>query len=161
MLTHTASAPATENQPVEVIAYKLLGGQKTIPRRVCTSLDAHDLIIEGIPSSAMAYLVDHVGILSSGDFMDKAIGISLRTLQRRKADRKTSLSREQSSRAWRFAKILAKASYVLGSQEEAEKWMLEPAYGLDNRRPIDLLASSEGAEIVDEHLTRMEYGVYA
>ncbi|MDE4063639.1 antitoxin Xre/MbcA/ParS toxin-binding domain-containing protein [Phaeobacter gallaeciensis] len=32
--------------------------------------------------------------------------------------------------------------------------------GLDNRRPIDLLATAAGAEAVADYLTRMEYGVY-
>ena len=61
---------------------------------------------------------------------------------------------------WRFAEILAQATNALGSQEEAERWMMEPAMGLDNRRPIDLLSTAAGAEAVEDHLTRMEYGVY-
>ncbi len=164
MSIQTDTNPEVVGPTIEVSAYKLLGGSETIPRRVSSSYDAHDLIVEGIPSKAMKYMISHVGILSSEDSLDKAIGISRRTLQRHKSGKATKsahLSREQSSRAWRFAKLLAKASFVLGSQKEAEQWMLEPAYGLDNRRPIDLLASSEGAEIVDEHLTRMEYGVYS
>ena len=48
----------------------------------------------------------------------------------------------------------------MGTQEAAEAWLLEPAIGLDNRRPIDLLASSAGAEAVEDCLTRLEYGVY-
>ena len=100
-------------------------------------------------------------ILDSGHLLSNVVGISLRTLQRHKNNQEARLSLEQSNRAWRFAKLLAKASVVLGSQEAAESWMLAQAYGLENRRPIDLLASPEGADIVDEHLTRMEYGVYA
>ena len=88
--------------------------------------------------------------------------MSLRTLQRKKADKgKDRLSPEQSSRAWRFAELLAQATDVLGDQDAAEAWMLAPAIGLDNRRPIDLLSSAAGAEAVENALTRMEYGVYA
>ena len=32
--------------------------------------------------------------------------------------------------------------------------------GLDQRRPIDLLATTAGVEIVENHLERIEYGVY-
>jgi uncharacterized protein (DUF2384 family) len=32
---------------------------------------------------------------------------------------------------------------------------------LDERKPIDLLQSSEGTELVRTLLTRMDYGVYA
>ena len=36
-----------------------------------------------------------------------------------------------------------------------------PAIGLANRKPLDLLATSVGAEAVSDYLTRLEYGVYA
>jgi putative toxin-antitoxin system antitoxin component (TIGR02293 family) len=142
--------------------YALLGGPAISKRTVQTSLDAHDMIIQGLPSAALFHLVDAVHALSSEDMLTKAIGISLRTLQRKKKTdpNQGRLSPEQSGRAWRFAEILAKATDVLGGQSAAEAWMLAPATGLDNRRPIDLLASVAGAEAVEHHLTRMEYGVY-
>jgi len=31
---------------------------------------------------------------------------------------------------------------------------------LDQRKPIDLLATHVGAEVVEEYLSRIEYGVY-
>ena len=36
-----------------------------------------------------------------------------------------------------------------------------PAIGLDQRRPIDLLATPAGAKLVEDFLSRVEYGVYA
>ena len=145
-----------------VRAFQLFGGHKLINHTVRNSLDAHDVIVKGISSQALIHLVHKVSVLSSGDALSKAIGISLRTLQRRKAMEKGKgrLSTEQSSRAWQFAAIVAQATEVLGDQEAAEAWMLAPAIGLDNRRPIDLLSSAAGAEAVEHHLTRMEYGVY-
>jgi len=63
---------------------------------------------------------------------------------------------------WKFAEILAKATAVLGSQqEEAEQWLERPAIGLDQRRPIDLLATPAGAKLVEDYLIRLEFGVYA
>lgn len=145
-----------------VRAFQLFGGRKLIKHTVRNSLDAHDVIVQGISSQALIHLVDTVAVLSSGDALNKAIGMSMRTLQRkRKTEKgKDRLSTEQSSRAWQFAEILAQATDVLGDQESAEAWMLAPATGLDNRRPIDLLSSAAGAEAVEHHLTRMEYGVY-
>ncbi|WP_416361501.1 antitoxin Xre/MbcA/ParS toxin-binding domain-containing protein [Leisingera sp.] len=88
------------------------------------------------------------------------MGLSHRKLMRRKpgGQRKT-LSTELGSRIWRFAGILSKASDVLGDQKQAEAWLLEPAYGLDRRRPIDLLGTAAGANAIEEHITRMDYGV--
>jgi putative toxin-antitoxin system antitoxin component (TIGR02293 family) len=59
-----------------------------------------------------------------------------------------------------FSEILVKATAVLGSQEEAERWLERPAIGLEQRRPIDLLATPAGVRLVEELLGRIEYGVY-
>jgi uncharacterized protein (DUF2384 family) len=32
--------------------------------------------------------------------------------------------------------------------------------GLDNRKPIDLLATPAGTEMIETFLTRLDYGVY-
>jgi putative toxin-antitoxin system antitoxin component (TIGR02293 family) len=70
------------------------------------------------------------------------------------------LSHEQSGRTWKLAEILAKATDVLGSREEAEQWLERPAMGLNQRRPIDLLATPAGVEMVETFLERLDYGVY-
>ncbi len=56
--------------------------------------------------------------------------------------------------------ILSRATMVLGSREAAKRWLQRPAIGLGNRRPIDLLAAPDQAALVDDLLTRIEYGVY-
>ena len=71
------------------------------------------------------------------------------------------LSQEQSGRLWKFAEILEKAISVFGSQAEAEQFLDRPAIGLNQNRPIDLLATPAGVELVETHLERMKYGVYA
>jgi putative toxin-antitoxin system antitoxin component (TIGR02293 family) len=159
MVAPVSDALPPRNVPAE--AFRLLGGPEIGARDVTGPIDAHDLIVGGLPAKSLLHLVNRVSILATGDALNRAIGISLRTLQRRKADAVgKSLSAEQSSRAWRFAEVLAQASSVLGGQTAAEDWMMKPALGLDGRRPIDLLSSSAGAEAVAEHLTRLEYGVY-
>lgn len=49
---------------------------------------------------------------------------------------------------------------VLGLQKEAEQWLERPAISLNNRRPIDLLTTPAGVELVEDILQRLEYGVY-
>lgn len=142
--------------------YALLGGKATIRRPVRNSMEAHDVLMLGLPSLALLHLTREVGFLSAESVLDKAIGISLRTLQRRRKDGgETVLSVEQSNRTWKFAEILGRATEIFGSKEEAESWMNSPAIGLDQRRPIDLMATAVGTEAVEDYLTRIEYGVYA
>jgi len=138
----------------------LLGGPRILSRRITSTLDAHELLLDGLPGSALTHFVSHLLFIKT-DSLEKAFGMSLRTFQRRKDAPNKPLSQEQSGRTWKFAEILAKATDVFGSQEEAELWLERPAIGLDQRRPIDLLATPAGIELVEQYLTRHGYGVYA
>jgi putative toxin-antitoxin system antitoxin component (TIGR02293 family) len=57
--------------------------------------------------------------------------------------------------------LLTKATAVFGTQDEAEQWFERPAIGLNQKRPIDLLTTPAGVKIVEDHLERLAYGVYA
>ena len=142
-------------------AVGLLGGEKAMQSQVRNAMDAHDVLMKGLPADALLHLVSAVGFLEQGDALQKAVGLSLRTLQRHKAKSgPQNLSVEQSNRAWRFAEIFAHAIDVFGSEEAAEAWMNKAAIGLSNRKAVDLLATSAGVEAVEQYLTRLEYGVY-
>jgi putative toxin-antitoxin system antitoxin component (TIGR02293 family) len=66
-------------------------------------------------------------------------------------------SQEHNGPAWKFVEILARAGRVFESQAEAEQWLDQQAIGLDQRHPIDLLATAAGVELVDDCLSRIEY----
>lgn len=160
-MTATAEKPAPKvsGNDLQKVA-DLLGGPRILSRRITSALDAHELLLDGLPGSALTHFVRHLLIIQT-DSLEKAFGMSLRTFQRRKDAPDKPLSQEQSGRTWKFAEILAKATDVFGSQEEAEQWLERPAIGLDQRRPIDLLATPAGIELVEQYLTRLAYGVYA
>jgi putative toxin-antitoxin system antitoxin component (TIGR02293 family) len=139
----------------------LLGGARILSRRLTSALDAHELLLHGLPTSAVDHLVGQLVFIGKTQSLEKAVGMSLRTWQRRKDAPSKPLSQEQSGRAWKFAEILAKATDVFGTQAEAEQWLERPAIGLDQRRPIDLLGTPAGVELVEDYLERLEYGVYA
>jgi putative toxin-antitoxin system antitoxin component (TIGR02293 family) len=139
---------------------ELLGGQQVLRREPQDSLQAHELLARGLPGKALTHLVKSLVILSWDDAFARAIGMSQRTYQRHVSAGTKLLSQEQSGRTWKLAEILAKATDVLGSREEAEQWLERPAMGLNQRRPIDLLATPAGVEMVETFLERLDYGVY-
>lgn len=149
----------SENEFHRVTA--LLGGRRVLRQTVDGPMEAHDLLLKGLPGTALGALLDKLNVLRFDQALEKAVGVSLRTYQRRKSGPAKPLNQEQSGRTWKFAEILAKATAVLGSQSEAEQWLERPATGLDGRRPLDLLATPAGTELVEDFLTRMEYGVYS
>jgi putative toxin-antitoxin system antitoxin component (TIGR02293 family) len=153
--------PTIEDAEISRIV-ELLGGRGMLHRPVRSRLEAHDLLQEGLPGRALKHLVSCVSILRVPHHgtLEKAVGISLRTYQRRKDMPDKPLSREQSGRTWKFAEILGRATALFGSQAEAEEWLERPAVALDQRKPIDLLSTPAGVETVEDHLMRLEYGVY-
>lgn len=138
---------------------KLLGGAALTRQRPRTPLEAHELIRRGFPGATVQRLQVRVGILRDPEMLRKATGMSLRTTQR-KAGPEKDLDAAQSGRLWKFAEILTWATEVLGSQEEAERWLLAPALALSHQAPIDLLSTPAGVEMVEDLLTRIQYGVY-
>jgi putative toxin-antitoxin system antitoxin component (TIGR02293 family) len=137
----------------------LLGGHKILGPAVKTDLDAHELLHRGLPRGALTSLIENLHAIHA-DEASEALGVSLRTLQRHKAAPVERLDVAQSGRAWKFAEILARATRVFGSQDEAEQWLKRPAIGLDQQRPIDLLTTPAGVKLVEDYLGRVEYSVY-
>ena len=123
-------------------------------------LAVRELLSRGLPTQSLIYFVGRLILLPDAIVLPAAIGISVRTFQRIRDRPKALLSAEQGSKAWKFAEILSRATTLLGSQDDAERWMERPAIGLDRLRPIDLLNTVTGVEIVETLLTRLEYGVY-
>ncbi|MBY5778542.1 DUF2384 domain-containing protein [Rhizobium leguminosarum] len=153
----SSAAGGGELQKIEA----LLGGSRILSRSLTNALDAHELLLHGLPATALDHLVGTLVVLGKNESLEKAVGMSLRTWQRRKDTPSKPLSQEQSGRAWKFAEILAKATDIFGSQAEAEQWLERPAVGLEQRRPIDLLGTPAGVELIEDHLDRLECGVYA
>ena len=138
----------------------LLGGERLLGRVPATPFEVHDLLASGIPGVALQHLVDGVALLGESTALPAALGMSLRTFQRYKKAPENRLDPDQSSRAWVFATVLAKAVAVFGSQAEAERWLDRPATGLDRRRPLELLGTAVGCGVVQEFLGRLEFGAY-
>ena len=137
----------------------LLGGSKVFSQRILTPLDAHNAIRKGLPGRALQSFVTNLRVLKPID-IEKAVGMSVRTYQRRSAAPEKPLSAEQGGRTWRLAEILTQATEVFGSQDEAERWLERPAMGLDNQAPTELLNTPVGVEMVETFLGRLAYNVY-
>jgi putative toxin-antitoxin system antitoxin component (TIGR02293 family) len=140
-------------------AAQLLGGRALLRTRSLAPLDVHTIIEQGFSSKALGHLADQVQVLGAAA-VHKAVGMSVRTSQRRKLTPRKPLSPEQSGRAWKFAEVLAKATEVFGTQRAGEEWLAAPATALGGQKPIELLSTPVGTEMVERLLGRIEFGVY-
>lgn len=138
----------------------VLGGPKVVGKYPADTLAAHELLERRLPNTAIKCLLEGMTTLGQ-QTVEGAIGMSVRTRQRREKHPTELLSQDQTARTWKLAEILTRAISVFGSRTAAEQWLAEPATGLDQRRPIDLLTTPAGVELVEDFLGRIEYGVYA
>lgn len=147
--------PLEDPRPFAAVE-RVLGKRLKLHSRI----DVHERIEEGFPRVVMIHLVDGFSFLKLDESF-RALNVSARTWHRIKAEPSARLDKDQSSRVWNLAEVLAKAEEVLGSREDAEQWLAAPAIGLNSRRPIDLMGTPQGAELVKTLLDQMAHGVYA
>ncbi len=119
------------------------------------------MLLNGLPSRALSHLVQNLAFLRWDDLFAKVIGMSFHTYQRYASAGAKPLNLEQSGRTWKLAEVLAKATSIFGSKQEAEQWLARPAIGLNQFKPIGLLATPVGVELVEDFLFRLEHGAYA
>src|SRR5215212_3520591 len=88
-----------ETAQLERVA-ELLGGSRILRRRLSSPLDAHEMLLNGLPAKALTHLVDNLVVLHRTASLEQAVGMSLRTFQRRKDSSAKPLNQEQSGRTW-------------------------------------------------------------
>jgi putative toxin-antitoxin system antitoxin component (TIGR02293 family) len=154
-----APHPAEADAANEARAYDLLGGARLIKRRPSSRAEVHAMLVDGIPYAVLFHLTSGIRALPEQDVFN-VVGISERTLRRQKDAARKSMPADLASRTWLFAETLARATEVFGSREDAERWMSGEVMGLDGARPVDLMRTVQGAELVNEFLLRLEHGVY-
>ncbi len=68
----------------------------------------------------------------------------------------------EGDRLYRFAKVYKSAVDLFeGDKAMAKEWLLSPVRGLGGRRPIEMVATTAGAEAVLDLIGRLEHGVFA
>ena len=121
-----------------------------------SELDLLDAVARGLPTIAVDAVV-HSGILSPEE-ADRLV-IGRRALAARRA-RGQDLSRDESDRLARIARVNAISLEQFGNAEKAARWLRKPNRALGGRVPLDLLATGEGARVVEETIMRIAHGLF-
>jgi putative toxin-antitoxin system antitoxin component (TIGR02293 family) len=88
------------------------------------------------------------------------LGLSERSLNRYKKDKK-SFDKVHSDRIIEIILLLRKGVEVFGDEKKFANWMDSYIVALGGVKPKDLLDSSFGIRLLDDELTRIEYGIFA
>jgi putative toxin-antitoxin system antitoxin component (TIGR02293 family) len=89
-----------------------------------------------------------------------SIGISPRTLTRRKKEKKLTAS--ESDRLVSISRLLALAIELFeGDKQKAFRWFMNPNRALGNLSPLEMAATETGAREVENLIGRLEHGVFS
>jgi putative toxin-antitoxin system antitoxin component (TIGR02293 family) len=136
---------------------KVLGGEKTLGKKVSSQHDLITAVQRGLRVSAIDAVSEGLDV-SRAEMLPR-LRIARRTMERRKQTGR--LLPAESERVYRLAKILAFAESVLGSKEKARHWLSAPNRALGNVAPLSLVETEAGADEVTNILGRIEYGIYS
>jgi putative toxin-antitoxin system antitoxin component (TIGR02293 family) len=126
------------------------------PLTVTLQLDlAH--IEAGVPLSAIAAFVAGSGIPMKDVYK---IVIPARTLKHRR-DKKQTLTRDESDKLARLARVFDLAVRVFGETKSAMHWLSLPKHRFDERTPIEMTQTDAGARGVEEMLIQLDEGMFA
>jgi len=115
------------------------------------------VIRAGVPVALCDRLVDQ-GFIKTSELY--SLVIPRRTLQHRRKSGEP-LTRVESDRAMRFARIFDEAVAVFGSPEKGGNWLRLKTRLLGGERPIDLLDTEVGGRQVEDTLGRIAHGIAA
>ncbi len=145
--------PATAQQPSLL---KRVQEMLDVHRRLRSDQDLVQVVEDGLATGAIA------GLRRSGLTDDEIYSLIVprRTLTHRRA-RREALSREESDRAVRLARIAALSEQVFGHHERAWRWLRATKREFHGRTPLQLTATEAGARLVEELLYRIDEGMAA
>ncbi|MEW7996166.1 MAG: antitoxin Xre/MbcA/ParS toxin-binding domain-containing protein [Candidatus Thiodiazotropha endolucinida] len=136
---------------------QILGGEEVIGVVVSSELELARAVRHGFLPTVTEKLFDG-SVLKKSD-MERLV-MPRRTLTHRIKNGER-LTREESDRIARVARIVAMAEETFGNREKASRWLHKPKRGFEGQTPIDMLDTEEGARIVEDRLFRIAHGLAA
>ena len=109
-----------------------LGGVRTLGRQLSSDRDLRDAIRDGFRPAVVEALMGASGLTLKE--LAGALDLSPRSLQRRRNSGR--LSRYESDRLYRLARIVAIANDFLGDRERALRWLKRPNRALGGIAPV-------------------------
>ncbi|MBD1364240.1 DUF2384 domain-containing protein [Mucilaginibacter sp. ZT4R22] len=116
-----------------------------------------DNIRDGIPKLAIDTVLAKTSI--SRTQLSNILHISTRQLNR--YEKNERLSPEQSNFLYEFTRIYTRGLDILGDAATIDAWLARPNMALGDVSPIELLDTGEGARMVNDLLSNIEYGFYS
>lgn len=145
---------ARQEEP-EAALYRRIRGKLGVGQ-LRSDRDLVALVRKRLPVSAVAVLSKR-GV-TEGEICQ--LVLPRRTLTHRR-NKREALTRDESDKMVRLARITSLAEQVFGSDEKAGRWMRSPKRRFDGETPLAMLATEAGARLVEEMLVQVDEGMAA
>ena len=109
----------------------------------------------GVPVGAVYEMIGSTHL--NKEFFARILNISTKTLDRHRLAARR-LSPAGSEMILKLHALFKKGEEIFGNQEEFQKWIDRPAYGLGSKIPKNMIQTSSGIDLVIDELTRIEFG---
>lgn len=165
--TPVESAIAAEAQPaygqgkithVATPVIRWLGLIGVMAQTAATEFDLLNLGKSGLPRASVDILSQHLGI-SRKAMAEDILDLSVRTLERK--DPAEKLDSRTSSHALEIARVMEHAFAVFEDEAKAQRWLARENRALNGYKPLQLMSTLTGINMVHDVLTRIEEGVYS
>jgi putative toxin-antitoxin system antitoxin component (TIGR02293 family) len=128
-----------------------------IQQPIKNSFELLDLARRGVPKMAVLQMAKQLRL--TGKELTLIINLSERTLQR--YDDNKNLEKDASERAIQLAALYERGYEVWGNEERFHAWMRHPNAAMDAKKPIELLDTLLGFQLVFDEIGRIEHGILA
>lgn len=132
---------------------ELLGGKKVLGK----PKDLAGLAEEGLPKQALIFFMQKSNFDERRLF--SYLDVTKRTLANYKP--KERLRLYISDRLLHLAELYAKGNELFNSLESFNEWLNRPSIDLAGEKPIDLVQTRKGIDIILQVLGRIEHGILA
>lgn len=115
------------------------------------------ILKEGLHRNSVNSFIKHSSLTKKQ--VSRLIHVSERTLQRKSPN--TLMDINSSERLIELSRLFHKGIIVLSKKEKFLTWLERPNKSLGNSKPIDLIETSIGIDLVMDELLRIEHGIFS
>lgn len=135
----------------------VLGGRKVIGRRVRSQIELIEVVEQGFPKGTLRHVAERV-LDDPAARRELIFQVVPEATYKRRRDR---LSRAESERTERLARVIAMAEFVWDDHEDTRRFLTTPHPELGGRTPLAACATELGGRRVESVLTKIFHGLPA
>ena len=135
----------------------LLGGPQVLGHKIRSEMDLYELGKTGIPKKSLLIFSQKTNMTIRT--ISSTLHTTERTLQRKKE--LDVLSESLSEHIIQLAAVYSRGNEIFEDIDHFQTWVKTTNKALGNKKPMELLSSRFGAQMVLDELGRIEHGVYS